>query len=101
MCHGRLEHDHGRGLVIISVVILPLALLTLIPVMAVPRRDLPGGAASRHPESMTETLAADAEEYLAWLADRHWPDDDYLDLERGWQSDVDPFGTHEDRPVCP
>jgi hypothetical protein len=88
---------------IVSIVILPLALLTLVPVMAVRRRDahLPADLGWRHPESMTAHLAAGAEEYLAWLADHHWPDDEYLDLERGWRSDLDPFGTYEDGPMCP
>jgi hypothetical protein len=88
---------------IVSIVILPLALLTLVPVMAVRRRDahVPADLGWRHPESMTAHLAPGAEEYLAWLADHHWPDDEYLDLERGWRSDLDPFGTYEDGPVCP
>jgi hypothetical protein len=87
---------------IVSIVLLPLALLTLVPVMAVRRRDdVPADQARRHPESMTANLAADAEEYLAWLADHHWPDDEYLDLERGWRSDLDPLGTYDDHPVCP
>lgn len=84
---------------IVSIVILPLALLTLVPVMVV-RRRTDTGVAWRHPESMTANLAADAEEYLAWLADHHWPDDEYLDLERGWRVDLDPFGA-DDHPVCP
>jgi hypothetical protein len=87
---------------IVSIVILPLALLTLVPVMAIHRRsDGCGGGASRHPESMTANLAGDAEEYLAWLADHHWPDDEYLDLERDWRSDVDPLSLDEDHPMCP
>jgi hypothetical protein len=87
---------------IVSIVILPLALLTLVPVMAVCRREkVPDRLAWQHPESMTANLAADAEEYLAWLADHHWPEDEYIDLERGWRSDLDPFGTYEDGPVCP
>src|SRR3954454_24983315 len=98
----RAEYDHGRRLMIVSIVILALGLLTLVPVMAIRRREsAPAGAAWRHPESMTANLAGDAEEYLAWLADHHWPDDEYLDLERGWRSDLDPFGSHEDAPVCP
>jgi hypothetical protein len=87
---------------IVSVVLLPLALLALVPVMAVRRRDhIPADHAWRHPESMTANLAAGAEEYLAWLADHHWPEDEYLDLERGWRSDADPLGTYDDSPVCP
>jgi hypothetical protein len=102
MCPGLLGRDDERRLMIVSVVILPLALLTLVPVMAARRREsVSKGSARRHPESMTAHLAADAEEYLAWLADHHWPDDEYLDLERGWRSELDPFGTDEDRSVCP
>lgn len=87
---------------IVSVVILPLALISLVPVMAVRRReDVSRGVAGRHPESMTANLAADAEEYLAWLADHHWPDDEYLELEHGWRADLDAFEPHDDRPVCP
>lgn len=83
---------------IISVLMLPLALLTLVPVMAIRRcGDVPGGPGCGHPESMTAHLSGDAEEYLAWLADHHWPDDEYLDIDPGWQGDVDPF----ERPVCP
>lgn len=48
--------------------------------------------ASGHPESMTEVLEPDAEEYLAWLADRHWPHDEYLDLERQWLAGLDALG---------
>jgi hypothetical protein len=88
--------------VIVPAVLLPLALLTLVPVMAVRRRSQePADLVGRHPESMTANLAADAEEYLAWLADHHWPEDEYLDLERGWRSDLDPVGAYDDRPVCP
>jgi hypothetical protein len=87
---------------IVSIVILPLALLTLVPVVAIRRRrDSPDVSGRHHPESMTANLAGDAEEYLAWLADHHWPDDEYLDLERGWRTDLDPFGAHDDDPVCP
>jgi hypothetical protein len=84
---------------IASIVILPLALLSMVPILAVRRRD--GGTgpiACGHPESMTANLASDAEEYLAWLADHLWPDDEYLELERGWQAETDGY---EDRPVCP
>jgi hypothetical protein len=40
-----------------------------------------------HPESLTAVLDPAAEEYLAWLADHHWPADEYLELERGWEVD--------------
>ncbi|GAA4152156.1 hypothetical protein [Actinomadura keratinilytica] len=39
--------------------------------------DGPGG----HPESMTAVLDPADEEYLAWLADHLWPEDEYLDAE--------------------
>ncbi|GAA2610339.1 hypothetical protein GCM10010411_50920 [Actinomadura fulvescens] len=32
-----------------------------------------------HPESMTAELDPGDEEYLAWLADALWPEDEYLD----------------------
>lgn len=34
-----------------------------------------------HPESMTAELDPADEEYLAFLADRLWPEDEYLELE--------------------
>ncbi|WP_211258844.1 hypothetical protein [Spirillospora albida] len=46
---------------------------------AAPRAAAPGGA-ERHPESLTAVLDPADEEYLAWLADHHWPTDEYLDL---------------------
>jgi hypothetical protein len=36
-----------------------------------------------HPESMTAVLDPGDEEYLAWLADQLWPEDEYMDLELG------------------
>jgi hypothetical protein len=53
-----------------------------------------------HPESMVEVLEPEAEEYLAWLADRHWPADEYLDLERDWRAELDPAGLPEPCPGC-
>jgi hypothetical protein len=44
---------------------------------------------AEHPESLTAVLDPGAEEYLAWLADHHWPFDEYLELERGWLPDSD------------
>src|SRR5262245_50994286 len=85
----------------LSIVILPLALLTLVPVMAVRRREATPGVVWKHPESMTAHLAGDAEEYLAWLADHHWPEDEYLELEHGWRVDLDPLSGYDDHPVCP
>lgn len=37
--------------------------------------------AAVHPESMTAELDPGDEEYLAFLADELWPDDEYADLE--------------------
>ncbi len=87
---------------IASFLILPLFVLSVVPVCLVHRyRAAPESAESGHPESMTASLAADAEEYLAWLADRAWPDDEYLDLEREWRSEMDPFDVFEPVPTCP
>jgi hypothetical protein len=41
-----------------------------------PAADPPG-----HPESMTAELDPGDEEYLAFVADELWPDDEYLELE--------------------
>ncbi|WP_018657864.1 hypothetical protein [Actinomadura flavalba] len=59
-----------------------LALLCLLMSRAVPRRR----PAPVRAESLTASLAAPEEEYLAWLADHHWPADEYLDLEREWRA---------------
>ena len=85
---------------IVSILIVPLFVLSVVPVCLV-RRYAPPPAEGGHPESMTASLAADAEEYLAWLADRAWPDDEYLDLEREWRMEMDPLGYAEEPPTCP
>ncbi|MFI6516739.1 hypothetical protein ACIBF1_14355 [Spirillospora sp. NPDC050679] len=55
-----------------------LCLPRLLRAPAIPVRDEePTG----HPESMTAELDPGDEEYLAWLADDLWPDDEYLDME--------------------
>ncbi|MCO5967466.1 hypothetical protein NDW01_03585 [Actinoallomurus sp. WRP6H-15] len=54
-----------------------------------------------HPESMTAVLPPGDEEYLAWLADHSWPNDDYLDLERLWRAELEPITVDHDGPVCP
>ncbi|RKS74350.1 hypothetical protein BZB76_2861 [Actinomadura pelletieri DSM 43383] len=41
----------------------------------------PHGPLAVHPESMTAELDPADEEYLAFLADRLWPDDEYLEPE--------------------
>ncbi|KAB2339639.1 hypothetical protein [Actinomadura rudentiformis] len=39
----------------------------------------PGDDGGGYPESMTAELDPGDEEYLAWLADSLWPEDEYLD----------------------
>lgn len=53
-----------------------------------------------HPESLTAILDPAAEEFLAWLADHHWPGDEYLEIEWEWRSEN---GSPEvdDRSACP
>ncbi|WP_243722630.1 hypothetical protein [Actinomadura sp. 7K507] len=56
-----------------------------------------------HPESLTAVLGPGDEEYLAWLADHHWPGDEYLDLEYEWIGEsepADPDGPYPS-PLCP
>ncbi|WP_034487327.1 hypothetical protein [Actinomadura oligospora] len=57
-------------------------------------------AAGGHPESLTAELEPAAEEYLAWLADHHWPADDYLDLEQQWRHELGMLDLTE-VPHCP
>ncbi|MBW8485579.1 hypothetical protein [Actinomadura parmotrematis] len=80
----------------------------LLPLLAAARRRPPGpapaaataAAAPAHPESLSAVLAPGEEEYLAWLADHHWPADEYLDLERDWL--LEEGGPHpRDTPLCP
>jgi hypothetical protein len=64
-----------------------------------------------HPESLTADLDPDAEEYLAWLADHHWPADEYLELERDWYergwyeqdwpADLESYEPAPERTACP
>jgi hypothetical protein len=55
-----------------------------------------------HPESLTATLEPAAEEYLAWLADHHWPNDEYLELERDVEPGLAPSTPpYEPRPSEP
>jgi hypothetical protein len=80
---------------------LAAALLGLLALLAVARRGqgrprlpatahgtAPAAAPGGHPESLTATLDPDSEEYLAWLADHHWPCDEYLDLELEWRNEL-------------
>ena len=81
-----------------------LAVMSLISLRMIRRRRVASASgAEEYPESMTAVLVPGAEEYLAWLADHHWPDDEYLDLERHWQADLEPIDAHatETCPVCP
>ncbi|MFD0687142.1 hypothetical protein [Actinomadura fibrosa] len=78
-----------------------LGLLTLLATARHGRRrdSSPHG----HPESLTAVLDPGDEEYLAWLADHHWPGDEYLDLEHEWRVELgllDPSGLY-DSPECP
>lgn len=84
---------------IIYVVMFPLFVLSLVPTWAARRRGA-AAAARGYPESMTTNLASDAEEYLAWLADHHWPDDEYLDLERSWRDEFDMLDGYPSCPGC-
>jgi hypothetical protein len=82
-----------------------VALLGLLTMLAAARRPSgdptpPPDSPSVHPESLTAVLDVGEEEYLAWLADHHWPADEYLDMEAEWiiEDDLpDPLDT----PLCP
>lgn len=65
-----------------------------------PRRPAPPGRAEPHPESLTAVLDPADEEYLAWLADHHWPADEYLDLvpERAAEPSAEASHDPADRP---
>ncbi|MDL4774515.1 MULTISPECIES: hypothetical protein [Thermomonosporaceae] len=60
--------------------LLGLALPRLLRPTPPPCAGEDGG--SGHPESMTAELDPWDEEYLAWLADALWPEDEYLEPER-------------------
>ncbi|TDC67168.1 hypothetical protein E1200_15395 [Actinomadura sp. GC306] len=45
-----------------------------------------------HPESMTAELDPADEEYLAFLADALWPDDEYAELEHTTDGEEEPGG---------
>lgn len=71
------------------------ALLGLVTLLATARhgrrrqRSYRHGSDREHPESLTTVLGPGDEEYLAWLADHHWPGDEYLDLEQEWLNEID------------
>ncbi|NDU74974.1 hypothetical protein GWI34_20415 [Actinomadura sp. DSM 109109] len=78
-----------------------VGLLTLLATARHGRR--PDRTGDRHPESLTAVLGPGDEEYLAWLADHHWPADEYLDLEHEWRVELE-FGEPADQyesPLCP
>jgi hypothetical protein len=78
-----------------------LGLLTLLATARHGRR--PHRSDNEHPESLTAVLDPGDEEYLAWLADHHWPSDEYLDLEHEWLGELEPAepaGVYES-PLCP
>ncbi|MGH3242497.1 MAG: hypothetical protein ACRDNL_19125 [Spirillospora sp.] len=88
------------------------ALLGLLTFLATARRGSSRHrSANEHPESLTAVLGPGDEEYLAWLADHHWPGDEYLDLEHDWLGDTEPAdhaGPHAgpyagpyESPLCP
>ncbi|MEV5830381.1 hypothetical protein AB0L25_32930 [Spirillospora sp. NPDC052242] len=92
---------------------LAAVLLGLLILLAATRHRFrrPPAPASGHPESLTAVLEPGEEEYLAWLADHHWPGDEYLELERDWRAELGldlhggvpadgPFEALE-APLCP
>ncbi|TDC94971.1 hypothetical protein [Actinomadura sp. 7K507] len=73
-------------LVLVSLVALfGLCLPNLLrPMPSAPDHDPPPGPPPQddvHPESMTAELDPGDEEYLAFLADALWPEDEYAELE--------------------
>lgn len=53
----------------------------------------PASDATGHPESMTAELDPGDEEYLAFLADALWPDDEYAELEHTTDGEEEPGGS--------
>jgi hypothetical protein len=78
-----------------SILVLSLAILVFVPARVIFHRS---PSAPEYPESMTTVLDPESEEYLAWLADHHWPDDEYLDLEREWRAEIEPL--YQECPGC-
>ncbi|WUH96188.1 hypothetical protein OHR68_21610 [Spirillospora sp. NBC_00431] len=52
-----------------------------------------GASPTAHPESMTAELDPADEEYLAFLADALWPDDEYLEPEHTTDGEEEPGGS--------
>lgn len=87
-----------------NVLLLPLLTLVSLFVAVRKRRAAAARPGPRaYPESMTAVLAPDDEEYLAWLADHLWPNDDYVDLEERWRAETAPPDPYADEgcPICP
>ncbi|WP_433337088.1 hypothetical protein [Spirillospora sp. CA-294931] len=93
----------GRDLVVTAFVLACLAglfalnlprLLRPMPSAPVSTPTAPAAAgAGEYPESMTAELEPGDEEYLAFLADNLWPEDEYLELEASPDSEEDGGGT--------
>ncbi|MEO3829616.1 hypothetical protein [Actinomadura sp. B10D3] len=81
-------------LVLVSLLaLLGLCLPNLLRPMPPPHVPEPSPDPGTHPESMTAELDPDDEEYLAFLADRLWPDDEYLELEHTTDGEEESGGT--------
>ncbi|WP_433478638.1 hypothetical protein ACQPZP_17360 [Spirillospora sp. CA-142024] len=80
-------------LVLVSLVALfGLCLPNLLrPMPPRPAPDPPPDAG--HPESMTAELDPGDEEYLAFLANELWPDDEYLEPEHSTDGEEESGGT--------
>ncbi|MFI0348894.1 hypothetical protein [Actinomadura sp. 9N407] len=83
-----------------------LALLAIArrrPETSPPPATASAAASTDHPESLTAVLDPGSEEYLAWLADHHWPADEYLDLELEWRNEFASTELPEpyEEPLCP
>ncbi|MFC5181339.1 hypothetical protein [Actinomadura harenae] len=93
---------------VLAVIVIAGLLALLAAVRRAAPRPRPAVAAGQtdettsggHPESLTAELEPAAEEYLAWLADHHWPADDYLDLEQQWRHELGLLDLTE-VPHCP
>lgn len=81
-----------------AILVLSLAILVFVPARVICRRNPSAPEYPEYPESMTTVLAPESEEYLAWLAYHHWPDDEYLDLEREWRAEIEPL--YQECPGC-
>src|SRR4051794_12152723 len=81
----------GRDHVFIYTLLLGLLRALATPITGPRREAEPARAREQapHPESLTAILEPRAEEYLAWLADHHWPNDEYLELQRIWRIEIE------------